>query len=134
VIVCVDRPAKRTPTSAAELADVATFQAQLPPWGGSFATASCVGMPEPAKGDKLGDVRVRDTPPILVIGTTGDPATPYPGAQAFAARIRGSDLLTFDSVEHTAFGRGISTCIDDAVVAYLVDGTTPPPGTHCARN
>ena len=134
VIVCVDRPSKSTPTSAAELADVATFQSQLPPWGGSWATASCVGMPKPAKGDKLGDVRVRGTAPILVIGTTGDPATPYVGAEALTARIEGSDLLTFDSTEHTAFARGISTCIDDAVVAYLVDGTMPPPGTHCAPN
>ncbi len=134
VIVCDDRPSKSTPTSAAELADVATFQSQLPPWGGSWATASCVGMPKPAKGDKLGDVRVRGTAPILVIGTTGDPATPYVGAQALTARIEGSDLLTFDSTEHTAFGRGISTCIDDAVTAYLVDSTLPAPGAHCAPN
>jgi hypothetical protein len=89
-------------------------------------------MPKPAKGDKLGDVRVRGTAPILVIGTTGDPATPYAGAQALTARIQGADLLTFDSTEHTAFGRGISTCVDDAVDAYLVDGALPPPGTHCA--
>jgi pimeloyl-ACP methyl ester carboxylesterase len=134
VITCVDRPSKSTPTSAAELADVATFQSQLPPWGGSFATASCVGMPKPAKGDKLGDVRVRGTAPILIIGTTGDPATPYVGAQALTARIQSSDLLTFDSTEHTAFGRGISTCIDDAVSTYLVDGTLPAPGAHCAPN
>jgi pimeloyl-ACP methyl ester carboxylesterase len=132
VIGCVDRPTKSPPTSAAELADVATFQAQLPPWGGSFATAGCVGMPKPAKGDKLGDVRVKGTPPILVIGTTGDPATPYVGAEALVARIQGSDLLTFESTEHTAYGRGISTCIDDAVDAYLIDGTLPPPGTRCA--
>ncbi len=105
VIVCVDRPTKTAPTSAAELADVATFQSQLPPWGGSFATASCVGMPKPAKGDKLGDVHVRGTPPILLIGTTGDPATPYVGAQALTARIQGSDLLTFESTEHTAPAR-----------------------------
>jgi pimeloyl-ACP methyl ester carboxylesterase len=131
VISCVDRPAKDTPTEAAELADVADFQTRLPPWGGSFATAPCVGMPKPAKGDKLGDVQVRKTPPIVVIGTTGDPATPYVGAQGMAARIQGSDLLTFDSTEHTAFGRGISSCVDDAVVAYFVDGTLPPPGTHC---
>jgi len=132
VISCVDRPSKSTPSSAAELADVSTFQSQLPPWGGSFATASCVGMPKPAKGDKLGNVRVRGTAPILVIGTTGDPATPYVGAQALVQRIEGSALLTFDSVEHTAFGRGISTCVDDAVVAYLVDATLPPPGARCS--
>ena len=52
VISCVDRPAKKkVPSEAAELADVATFQAQLPPWGGAWATTVCVGMPKPAKGD-----------------------------------------------------------------------------------
>ena len=78
-------------------------------------------MPLPAKGDKLGDVQVKGAPPILVVGTTGDPATPYAGAQAFLGRIAGSSLLTFESTEHTAFGSGRSTCIDDAVDAYLLD-------------
>lgn len=132
VIACVDRPTRKAPTTAAELTDVYDFQAQLPPWGGSFATASCVGMPKPTKGDKLGDVRVAGSAPILVVGTTGDPATPYAGAEALVGRIQGSGLLTFDSTEHTAFGRGVSTCIDDAVTAYLVDGALPPPGTHCS--
>jgi hypothetical protein len=132
VISCVDRPAKNAPTAAAELADVTTFQAQLPPWGGSWATAPCVGMPKPARGDKLGDVRVQGAPPILVVGTTGDPATPYAGAQAMVVRIAGSTLLTFDSTEHTAFGRAISTCIDDAVDTYLVAGTLPTPGARCS--
>ncbi len=40
VIGCVDRPTKRAPSTTAELADVATFQAQLPPWGGSWATGA----------------------------------------------------------------------------------------------
>jgi pimeloyl-ACP methyl ester carboxylesterase len=132
VITCVDRPTRKAPTTAAELADVATFQAQLPPWGGAWATTPCVGMPKPAKGDRLGDVRVRGSAPILVIGTTGDPATPYPGAEVMVSRIAGSTLLTFDSTEHTAFGRGISTCVDDAVSTYLVAGTLPAPGARCA--
>jgi len=132
VISCVDRPSKKPPSAAAELADVATFQSQLPPWGGAWATATCVGMPKPAKGDTLGAVTVKAAPPILVIGTTGDPATPYAGAQAMVGRIAGSQLLTFDSTEHTAFGRAISRCIDDAVDAYLSAGTLPAVGTHCA--
>src|SRR5439155_16482010 len=106
-----------------------------PPWGGSWATAPCVGMPKPAKGDTLGAVRVTGAPPILVVGTTGDPATPYAGAETMVGRIAGSQLLTFDSTEHTAFGRAISTCIDDAVDAYLLAGTLPAPGApgaHCA--
>ena len=67
-----------------------------------------------------------------MIGTTGDPATPYAGAEALVKRIAGSQLLTFDSTEHTAYGRAISTCIDDAVDAYLTAGTMPAPGAHCA--
>jgi pimeloyl-ACP methyl ester carboxylesterase len=134
VIACVDRPIRKAPSEAVELADIASFQSQLPPWGGGWATASCVGMPPPAKGDRLGAVTVQGTAPVLVVGTTGDPATPYAGAETMVGRIAGSQLLTFDSTEHTAFGRGISNCIDDAVVAYLLDGTLPAPGTHCAPN
>jgi pimeloyl-ACP methyl ester carboxylesterase len=132
VISCVDRPTKRAPAAAAELADVATFQSQLPPWGGAWATATCLGMPKPAKGDGLGDVKVRGAPPVLVLGTTGDPATPYAGAQTMTNRIAGARLLTFDSTEHTAYARGISTCIDDAVDTYLVVGTLPAPAARCA--
>jgi pimeloyl-ACP methyl ester carboxylesterase len=132
VISCVDRPTKKASSAAAELADVATFQSQLPPWGGSWATTTCVGMPKPAKGDRLGDVTVTAAPPILVIGTTGDPATPYAGAQSMVGRITGAQLLTFDSTEHTAYGRGISTCVDDAVDTYLVAGALPATGAQCA--
>jgi hypothetical protein len=70
-------------------------------------------MPKPARGDKLGDVRVTGAAPILVIGTTGDPATPYAGAETMVSRIAGAGLLTFESTEHTAYGSGRSTCIDD---------------------
>jgi pimeloyl-ACP methyl ester carboxylesterase len=134
VINCVDRPAIGKLDATQELAEVARLQAQLPPWGGAWATQGCVGMPKPARGDKLGNVTVTGARPVLVVGNTGDPATPYAGVQAVAARIQGARLLTFDSVEHTAFGSGRSACIDDAVDAYLVDGTLPPPGMHCARS
>ena len=67
------------------------FQAELPPWGGGWALSGCTGMPKPAKGDKLGVVSVTGAPPILVVGTTGDPATPYAGAIAMVAHIAGSE-------------------------------------------
>jgi pimeloyl-ACP methyl ester carboxylesterase len=134
VIFCDDRPDPKPPTPDQELADVLRFQFELPPWGGGWAVDSCRGMPPPAKDDRLGDVQVLHAPPVLVIGTSGDPATPYPGAQAMNARVRGSTLLTYDSTEHTAYGSGRSTCIDTTVDAYLVDGTMPAPGTHCQPN
>jgi pimeloyl-ACP methyl ester carboxylesterase len=132
VISCVDRPDRKPRNAARELADVAQFQSQLPPWGGSWAVSTCAGMPKPARGDTLGDVRVTGAPPIVVIGTTGDPATPYAGAVAMVARIAGSTLLTFDSTEHTAYGTQRSSCIDELVDAYFVDLAVPPPGASCS--
>lgn len=135
VIDCVDRPAaKRQPTDAQILADIARFRQQLPPWGGSWAAPVCVGMPRPAKGDRLGDLTVNGAPPILVIGTTGDPATPYAGAESVVRKIAGSTLLTYDATEHTGYGSGRSSCVDEAVDRYLVDLAMPATGTRCSPN
>ncbi len=70
-------------------------------------------------------------PPILVVGTTHDPATPYAWAQALADQLDSAVLLTRDGDGHTGYGMG-SQCTDEAVDAYLVSGTTPPPGTVCS--
>jgi pimeloyl-ACP methyl ester carboxylesterase len=131
VISCVDRPEPKPRSAARELADVLRFQAALPPWGGSWATSACAGMPKPAVGDRLGDVRVRDTPPILVVGTTGDPATPYAGAVAMLSRISGATLLTREATEHTAFGTARSDCVDEVVTRYLTDLQLPAPDARC---
>lgn len=68
--------------------------------------------------------------PILVVGTTGDPATPYAWAQALADQLDSGRLLTWKGEGHTAYGRS-GACIGDAVDAYLVDGTLPAEGTVC---
>ena len=68
---------------------------------------------------------------MLVVGTTGDPATPYAGAQDLVRRIEGSRLLTFVSTEHTAYTK--NACIDDAVDNYLLSGRLPREGTRCKR-
>lgn len=68
--------------------------------------------------------------PILVIGTTYDPATPYPWAVALAEQLSTARLITFVGDGHTAFGNG-NACIDSAVNAFLAGGTMPPRGTRC---
>ena len=70
------------------------------------------------------------TSPILVVGTTYDPATPYAWAVALSRQLTTSTLLTYRGDGHTAYGSG-SRCIDRAVDAYLLDGTMPAPGTVC---
>jgi len=68
--------------------------------------------------------------PILVIGTTGDPATPYQQAVTMAKQLGSGVLLTYDGEGHGAYG-GKSACVDDAVVAYLTRGTVPAKGATC---
>jgi pimeloyl-ACP methyl ester carboxylesterase len=71
-----------------------------------------------------------DTPPILVVGTKGDPATPYANTAAMAKALGNGVVLTWDGDGHTAFA-GSSQCINDAVTSYLVDLKVPAEGTTC---
>lgn len=68
--------------------------------------------------------------PILVIGTTADPATPYSWAVALNQQLRTSRLLTYVGDGHTAYGNGVR-CIDGAVDAFLIAGTLPAAGVRC---
>lgn len=69
--------------------------------------------------------------PLLVIGTTGDPATPYEWSQALADQLDSAVLLTWEAEGHTAYGRG-NQCIADAVDNYFIDGTVPEDGLVCS--
>lgn len=60
----------------------------------------------------------------LVIGTTGDPATPYPQAQSLSQILDGAVLVTYEGEGHTIFGQGVD-CIDGQINDYLVDGFVP---------
>ena len=71
------------------------------------------------------------TAPILVIGTTFDPATPYAWSQALTRQLPTSRLLTYRGDGHTAYG-GTNICIDDITDRYLLMGELPNPGTTCS--
>lgn len=75
-------------------------------------------------------ITAEGTGPILVIGTTGDPATPVEWAQDVAGALADATLLTYRGDGHTAYGRG-SSCIDTATELYLRTGATPADGTVC---
>jgi pimeloyl-ACP methyl ester carboxylesterase len=68
--------------------------------------------------------------PILVLGTTNDPATPYAWARAMAGQLSSGVLVTREGEGHTAYGQG-NVCIDDTVDAYLVEGTVPQADPLC---
>ena len=71
-----------------------------------------------------------DAPPMIVIATTGDPATPYEWGVLLADELETATLLTVEGDAHTAFGSGIN-CVDETVVAYLVDLEMPAEGARC---
>lgn len=77
--------------------------------------------------------QIRNTAtPVLIIGTTHDPATPYAWAKGLHRYILGSYLVTLKAEGHTGYGRG-SACTDDAVDLYLLTGKTPAKNLVCTQ-
>jgi pimeloyl-ACP methyl ester carboxylesterase len=74
-----------------------------------------------------------DSPTVLVVGTTYDPATPYRGAKRLVRELGQARLLTMIGDGHTAYG-GNSPCIDSTVDAYLVGHTVPAAGKACTQD
>ncbi len=68
--------------------------------------------------------------PILVIGTTNDPATPYASAVSLAHQLSSGVLISYRGEGHTIYNQGVS-CIDDVVDAYFVKGTVPAADPMC---
>ena len=71
-----------------------------------------------------------DAPPILVVGTVGDPATPYAWAEELSDQLATAALLTYEGSGHTVYGYG-NPCVDEAVDAYLLEGDVPEAGHSC---
>lgn len=126
---CVDRPPESD--IAQVRADAASAAEDAPLFGAYIVWSNlvCTTWPAPAQG-KPAPVTAAGSPPILVVGTTRDPATPYEWAKALADELDAGHLLTYVGDGHTAYRRG-SSCIDGAVDAYLLAGNTPAAGTRC---
>ncbi|MCX5526395.1 alpha/beta hydrolase [Streptomyces bobili] len=79
------------------------------------------------------EVSAAGATPILLVGNTGDPATPYEGARRMADELgeRVGVLLTWKGEGHGAYGSG-SDCVDSTVDDYLLDGTVPKDGKVCS--
>ncbi|MGE2833537.1 alpha/beta hydrolase [Mycobacterium sp. SMC-4] len=66
---------------------------------------------------------------VVVVSTTGDPATPYESGVDLARQM-GANLISFDGVQHTVVFNG-DACVDTAVVEFLIDSVRPPAGLRC---
>lgn len=112
-------------------AELPAYEQASPLIGSSLAWGdlTCAFWPVPAKSQPH-PVHYAGTPPILVVGTIHDPATPYQFAQETTRVLGSAVLLTYNGDGHTAYGRG-SSCINTAVDAYLTQGTVPAMSTVC---
>ena len=74
----------------------------------------------------------RTANPVLVVGNQFDPATDYHGAVTVANLLPNSALLTLHAWGHTSLF--LSSCADEVIARYLIDGQTPLPGTVCEQD
>jgi pimeloyl-ACP methyl ester carboxylesterase len=128
---CLDLPAAFSSPEAVEDA-LPAFEKASPVFGEGLAWASlnCAYWPVKPTGEPH-RIEAKGAAPIVVVGTTRDPATPYSWARSLAAQLSSGALLTYDGDGHTAYGRG-SACIDSTINRYLLEGTPPKGGKHCS--
>jgi len=108
-----------------------SLTAKAPTWGPflAWSTVPCGYWPVAANNAPK-RITAAGSGPIVVVGTTRDPATPYKWAQQLAAELQNGHLITYDGDGHTAYMRS-NSCVDGAVDAYLLKGVVPPPGLRC---
>ncbi|MEU1544047.1 alpha/beta hydrolase [Actinacidiphila glaucinigra] len=130
-ITCLSGSLGARATPAQARAALPGFLRASPRFGRYFADqlSTCAHWPVPAD-QPAGPITAPGAPPILVVGTTRDPATPYTEARALARLLSSGRLLTYDGDGHTAYLRSVG-CVDEAVDGYLVRGQSPPAGTVC---
>jgi hypothetical protein len=127
---CLDQAVERDAEHHRMLSEQFAQQAPIfGAWGG-YLNITCALWPAepspPAVPTGAG------APPILVIGNTGDPATPYKWAVALSQQLESAVLLTYDAEGHTAYLQ-LNPCVDGIVNAYLLELAVPPEGAACGN-
>jgi pimeloyl-ACP methyl ester carboxylesterase len=127
-IGCVDGEPLGEPSDIPPLEEL--FRTAAPRFGVSFLHSALMcslwpvePAPDPNPLDATG------APPILVVGTVGDPATPFAWAEALAEVLASGVLLSADGEQHAAYFDNL--CAGEIIDDYLVDLEVPAPGTHC---
>ena len=127
-VSCLDSPASAPSTWDATAERLKTAAPVLGPYF-SYGDVLCANWPYPAvlTPAKLGPT---GSAPIVVIGTTGDPATPIAAAQSFSAQLQNGRFIAYSGEGHTGYNRG-SSCVNALVDAYFVSDQAPAATTHC---
>jgi pimeloyl-ACP methyl ester carboxylesterase len=126
-INCVDDPGELTVPQVRDLQE--QWREEYPLFGAPLAISLLNCALWPAEADPYPTGPADGAPPILVIGTTGDPATPYESTQRLAEMLGVGVVVTNEGEGHTAYPG--TPCVDELVDSYLVDLTVPASGTTC---
>ena len=103
---------------------------EAPTFGGSAASADLGCQAWGHNGTRQpAPIHAKGAAPILVVGSTGDPATPYEWARSLSEQLETGHLLTREGNGHTAYGR--AAACTKAIDTYLLSGELPPPGQVC---
>jgi hypothetical protein len=126
---CLDEPLSMSVEDIE--ASIPEYEQASPTFGRVFAWSllNCSNWPVTSTEEPI-TIDADGAGPIVVIGTTGDPATPYEEAVALAEQLESGVLITRVGDGHTAFGAG-NECVDSAVDAYYLEGTVPQDGLEC---
>jgi pimeloyl-ACP methyl ester carboxylesterase len=126
---CLDHP---DVTSIAETkAQEAVYKAASPRFGAFLLWGSLPCVDWPVKPQNAPHpIKAPGAKPIVVVGTTRDPATPYQGAVSLAAELDSGVLISRDGDGHTGYHQG-NGCVDQAVENYFLTGTPPADGLKC---
>ncbi|WP_229069232.1 alpha/beta hydrolase [Actinoplanes sp. DH11] len=118
---------------APSVADIRRLQAEWREKYPMFGAALAMGMLPCAywsgERDPYPAAKATGAPPIVVVGTTGDPATPYENTADLANMLGVGRVLTWEGEGHTAYPS--TRCISDAVDSYLIDLKVPQEGLRC---
>ena len=128
-INCLDYAAEST-TDASLRSDAAKLASRAPTLGPQLSyDTSCASWPfQPTR--MRGPISADGSAPILVVGTTNDPATPYVWAKALAKELQNGHLLTYRGEGHTAYNKS-NSCVNNTVDDFFVDGTVPKKDPQC---
>jgi pimeloyl-ACP methyl ester carboxylesterase len=126
--ICLDYPASAKVTAYTSLAR--TLRKTAPRFAAHVAynDLACAFWPAPATGQPH-RVSAAGSPPIVVVGTTGDPATPYGWSVSLADQLEKGLLVTRKGEGHTAFG--VNDCVRRILTSYLIDLKTPRDRAIC---
>ncbi|KAF9040674.1 TAP-like protein-domain-containing protein [Panaeolus papilionaceus] len=110
----------------------AMMKRSSPTWGPIWAgiRMNCIDWPKFPKTNFRGPFNATTSHPLLVIGNTADPVAPLWAAKKMSAGFTDSVVLTQDSPGHCSIGAP-STCTQNYIRKYFIDGTLPKPGTIC---